>query len=143
MIMASRYFMAIAFGAVISSVAPALHAQAGVPARYAGNWVCQTTMPGYNILLPSADPSQPLTNKATTPSTVAVVKFSLSANGTYETAAAKGHYSFDSRTKTVTWLDGPHEKTVTKTELGERQNGAPTMGLVMNQRYYGCFMAKP
>jgi hypothetical protein len=140
--MARRYFIAIAIGALLSSLAPALHAQAGVPARYAGDWVCQTTMPGYNILLPSADPSQPLTNKATTPPTVAVVKFSLSTNGTYQTPTEKGHYRFDSKTKAVTWLDGPHEKTFTKTELSDRANGAPAMGLVLNGRYYGCFVAK-
>jgi hypothetical protein len=64
--MARRYFTLIVFGAVVSGVAPALDAQTGVPGRYAGNWVCQTVMPGYNILLPGADPSQPLTNKSTT-----------------------------------------------------------------------------
>ena len=40
-----------------------------VPEPYVGSWVCQTVTPGYNLLLPNSDPSQPLTNKATTPST--------------------------------------------------------------------------
>ena len=133
----------IVFAAVLIGLATSVPAQTAVPARYAGDWVCQTAMPGYNILLPSADPSQPLTNKATTPPTVAVLKFSLRTDGTYQTATAKGHYSFDSKTKAVTWLDGPHESTFTKTELGDRANGAPSMGLVLNGRYYGCFMPKP
>ncbi len=83
--------------------------------------------------------AQPLTNKSTTPSTVAVLKFSSRTDGTYETAAAKGHYSFDPKTKTLTWLDGPHERTLTKTELGDRENGAPKIGLVLNGQSYGCF----
>jgi hypothetical protein len=90
----------------------------------------------------AADPSRPLTNKTTTPSTVVILKFSLSADGTYKTAAGRGHYTFDARTKALTWLDGPHEKRVTKTELGERENGAPKMGFTLNKRPYGCFMPK-
>src|SRR5215510_13175546 len=113
-----------------------------VPGQYTGNWVCQTSLPGYNILLPSADPSQPMTNKSTTPPTVNVVKFSLKADGTYETATAKGRYSFDSATKAVTWLDGPHKETFTKTQLSNRKDGAPSIGFVLNKRYYGCLMPK-
>jgi hypothetical protein len=138
--MATLRFVAVLFVAAMSSVALG---STGVPAQYAGNWTCQTFRPGYNLQLPSADPSQPLTNKSTTPATVTILKFSLNTDGTYETAAAKGHYTFDGKMKSITWLDGPHEKTVTKTELGNRDNGAPKIGLTMNQRYYGCFLSKP
>jgi hypothetical protein len=148
--MLRQFFMLFLFGAVVS-VAPLVKAQKesqenrrakGVPEQYAGNWVCQTFMPGYNILLPSADMSQPQTNKTTTPSTVVVLKFSLGTDGVYEASKAKGHYSFDSATKGITWLDGPHQKTFTKTQLGKRDNGAPSMGFVLNKRYYGCFKPK-
>ena len=149
--MLRRFFILILFGAVVS-VAPLTKAQKGdaenqrakgVPEQYAGNWVCQTYMPGYNILLPNADMSQPQTNKTTTPSTVAVLKFSLRTDGVYEATNAKGHYSFDTATKAITWLDGPHQKSITKTQIGKRENGAPKMGFVLNKRYYGCFMPKP
>jgi hypothetical protein len=149
--MARRFFMLVVFCVVIG-VAPVVKAQKGspeiqrakgVPEQYAGNWVCQTFMPGYNILLPNADMSQPQTNKTSTPSTVAVLKFSLRTDGVYEASNAKGHYSFDSATKAITWLDGPHQKTITKTQIGKRENGAPKMGFVLNKRYYGCFMSKP
>ena len=146
-----RFFILVLFGAVVS-VAPVVKAQEGsvenqrakgVPEQYAGNWVCQTYMPGYNILLPSADMSQPQTNKTTTPSTVAVLKFSLRTDGVYEASNAKGHYSFNPATKAITWLDGPHQKSITKTQIGKRENGAPKMGFVLNKRYYGRFMSKP
>jgi hypothetical protein len=149
--MVRRFFILVLFGAVVS-IAPAIKAQKGsaenqrakgVPEQYAGNWVCQTYMPGYNILLPNADMSQPQTNKTTTPSTVAVLKLSLRTDGVYEASNAKGHYSFDPATKAITWLDGPHQKSVTKTQIGKRENGAPKMGFVLNKRYYGCFLSKP
>jgi len=149
--MVRRFFILVLFGAVVSS-APVVRAQKrssenqrakGVPEQYAGNWVCQTYMPGYNILLPNADMSQPQTNKTSTPSTVAVLKFSLKTDGVYEASNAKGHYSFDPATKAITWLDGPHQKSITKTQIGKRDNGAPKMGFVLNKRYYGCFMSKP
>ena len=149
--MGRRFFILVLFGAVVS-VAPEVNAQKGsaenqrakgVPEQYAGNWVCQTYVPGYNILLPNADMAQPQTSKTTTPSTVAVLKFSLRTDGVYEASNAKGHYSFDPATKAITWLDGPHQKTFTKTQIGKRENGAPKMGFVLNKRYYGCFMPKP
>jgi hypothetical protein len=149
--MVRRFFILVLFGAVVS-IAPVVKAQKGsaenqrakgVPEQYAGNWVCQTYMPGYNILLPNADMSQPQTNKTTTPSTVAVLKLSLRTDGVYEASNAKGHYSFDPATKAITWLDGPHQKSVTKTQIGKRENGAPKMGFVLNKRYYGCFLSKP
>jgi len=149
--MVRRLFILVLFGAVVS-INPAIKAQKGsaenqrakgVPEQYAGNWVCQTYMPGYNILLPNADMSQPQTNKTTTPSTVAVLKLSLRTDGVYEASNAKGHYSFDPATKAITWLDGPHQKSVTKTQIGKRENGAPKMGFVLNKRYYGCFLSKP
>ena len=112
----------------------------GVPEQYVGKWVCQSVAPGYNIRPPHADPSQPATDKMTTPSGVAVIKFSLKADGTYEAPNAKGHYSFDGETKAITWLDGQHQKTFTKTQIGKRSNGAPKIGFVMLKRYWGCFM---
>ena len=148
--MVMRFFMLVLFGAV-AGFAPVVKAQKGdaenqrpkgVPEQYAGNWVCQTFMPGYNILMPGADMSQPQTNTTRTPSTVAVLKFSLRTDGVYEASNAKGRYSFDSATKAITWLDGPHQKTFTKTEIGKRENGAPKMGFVLNKRYYGCFISK-
>jgi hypothetical protein len=149
--MVRRFFILVLSGAVVS-IAPVVKAQKGsaenqrakgVPEQYAGNWVCQTSMPGYNILMPNADMSQPQTNKTTTPSTVAVLKFSLRTDGVYEATNAKGHYSFDTATKAITWLDGPHQKSITKTQVGGRENGAPKMGFVLNKRYYGCFISKP
>ncbi len=71
-----------------------------------------------------------------------VHKFTLRADGTYEASNTKGTYSFDPSTKTVTWVDGPHHGALTKTKLGQRAKGAPTIGFVMNKRYYGCFMPK-
>src|SRR5262249_37912617 len=108
-------------------------------AQYTGDWVCQTFTPGYNIRPPSADASQPLTNHMTTPSTVAVLKLSLRTDGTYEAADAKGRYALDPVAKTVTWLDGPYRQALTKTQVGRRDNGAPTLAFVKDKRYYGCF----
>ena len=112
----------------------------GVPVQYAGKWVCQSVAPGYNIRPPYADPSQPMTDKMTTPATVTVIKFSLKADGTYEAPNTKGHYSFDPATKAITWLDGLHQKTFTKTLVGKRTNGAPKIAFTMLKRYWGCFM---
>jgi hypothetical protein len=149
--MVRRFFMLVLFGAVIS-IAPVVEAQKGntesrrpkgVPEQYAGNWVCQTYQPGYNVLRPHADLSQPHTDTMRTPSTVLVLKFSLRTDGTYEASNTKGHYSFDSATKAIIWLDGPHQKTITKTQIGERENGASKIGFVLNKRYYGCFLSKP
>jgi hypothetical protein len=149
--MVSQFFMSVLLGAIVI-IAPVVKTQEvskenqrakGVPEQYAGNWVCQTFMPGYNILLPHGDMSQPQTNKTTTPSTVAVLKITLRTDGVYEASNAKGHYSFNSSTKAITWLDGPYQKSVTKTQIGKRENGAPKMEFVLNKRYYGCFMSKP
>jgi hypothetical protein len=112
----------------------------GVPAPYAGKWVCQSVAPGYNIRPPHADLSQPATDKMTTPSTVSVIKFSLRTDGTYETPNTRGRYSFDPDTKAITWLDGLHQKTFAKTEIGKRPNGALKIGFTMQKRYWGCFM---
>jgi hypothetical protein len=135
-------FFAASLAATASTVLLAQGTTKTVPEQFVGDWVCQTATPGYNLLLPSSDPSQPLTNKATTPPMVVVQKFSLRADGTYETPNAVGHYSFDPAKSTLAWLDGPH-KAVTKTELRKRDNGEPTMGFVANGRYYGCFKPKP
>jgi hypothetical protein len=110
-----------------------------IPSEYAGDWICQTTLPGYNLRTPHADPSRPLTDKLSTPPSVQILKFSLSADGTYESPATKGRYVFDAATNAITWLDGSHATTFSKTQLGRRDNGAPKMGFVLNKRYYGCF----
>jgi hypothetical protein len=107
-----------------------------VPEQYVGSWVCQTFRPGYNLFLPHS------TNMATTPSTVIVQKFSLRADGIYETANAMGHYSFDPATNVITWLDGLHKEVLTQTRLGERKNGEASVGFVLNRRHYGCFKPK-
>lgn len=108
----------------------------GVPEAYVGSWVCQTFQPGYNLMLPNSG------TMVTTPSSVIVQKFSLRADGTYETPSARGHYSYDPGTNSIAWLDGPH-KALTKTELSKRKNGESSVGFVMNRRYYGCFKPKP
>jgi len=145
--MRKRLFLVALFALFgISPVANAQSSQTknavpkGVPEQYAGRWVCQSVAPGYNIRPPYADLSQPATDKMTTPSTVTVVKFSLKADGSYEAPNAKGHYSFDPATKSITWLDGLHQKTFTKTQIGKRPNGAPKIGFTMLKRYWGCFM---
>lgn len=71
------------------------------------------------------------------------MKFVLMADGTYEASNTKGHYSFDSATNAITWLDGPHQKVITKTQIGKRENGAPKIGFVLIDRYYRCFMPRP
>lgn len=113
------------------------------PGRYIGNWVCQSVRPGYNLLLPSSDPSQPLTNKATTPATAIIQKFSLNPDGTYETAKGVGRYRFDPATDRIVWLDGPHKGTLSKTEAGKRPDGASKISFTLNERYYGCYQPKP
>jgi hypothetical protein len=61
----------------------------------------------------------------------------------YEASNTRGTYSFDPATKTITWLAGPHGGTVTKTELSQRANGAPSINVVLHNRHYGCFMPQP
>lgn len=147
--MRQRLFLQSLFGAAIAlSLTVQLddtqaRVTAGVPDRYEGSWVCQTAQPGYNIVPPHADPSRPATSTLTTPPTVVIHKFTLRADGTYEASNVKGAYSFNPSTKTVTWLAGPHHGALTKTELGQRAKDAPTIGFVMNKRFYGCFMPKP
>src|SRR5215510_173460 len=68
-----------------------------------------------------------------TPSTVMIMKFVLMADGTYEASNTKGHYSFDSETNAITWLDGPHQKVITKTQIGKRENSAPKIGVRPNR----------
>jgi hypothetical protein len=114
-----------------------------VPAEYAGDWICQTFMPGYSIVPPHADLSQPQTNRATTPATVNILRFSVKTDGTYVVAAAAGRYAFNAATNAITWLDGPHQNVLTQTQLGRRDNGAPKMEFLSNKRRYGCYIAKP
>jgi hypothetical protein len=115
----------------------------GVPTEYAGDWICQTFMPGYSIVPPHADLSQPQTNRATTPATVSILRFSVKTDGTYVAAAATGRYAFNAATKAITWVDGPHQSVLTQTQLGRRDNGAPKMEFLSNQRRYGCYLAEP
>jgi hypothetical protein len=114
----------------------------GVPEVYAGNWICQSAVPGYNVRPWHADPSQPLTGNLTTPPSVQILKFALRTDGTYESARGNGHYAFDRATNTIDWLDGPHQREFSKTQLGRRDDGAAKIGLTLNNRYYGCFMPK-
>ena len=111
----------------------------GVVEEYTGDWVCQALRPGYNIRPPSADPSQPLTNHMTTPSTVDVLKLTLRTDGTYVAAGGGGRFVLNPAAKTVTWLDGPYRDALTKTQLRRRDNGTPALGFVKDKRYYGCF----
>jgi hypothetical protein len=113
-----------------------------VPDEYVGDWVCQTFTPGYNIVPPHADLSQPQTNRATTPATVQILKFSVRADGTYSTPNATGRYSFNQATGAVTWIDGPHQSTLTQTQLGKCDNGAPKMEFLSGKRRYGCFSTR-
>lgn len=139
----------VALVSFATMLGPGAHARAqvagtgqnsSVPETYAGNWVCQTAVAGYNIRPPHAEQSQPQTNTMRTPPTVAVRKFSLAADGTYETAQGKGRYAYDAETQNLSWLDGPH-KAFTRTQLGRRDNGAPRIGFVVDRRYYGCFLS--
>jgi hypothetical protein len=75
----------------------------------------------------------------TTPSTVAVLKLTLRADGTYVAADGSGRFALDGAAKTITWLDGPYRGALTKTQVGRRDNGAPKLGFVKDKRYYGCF----
>jgi hypothetical protein len=135
--------LAASFGSIASLAVGAQGTARSVPEPFVGDWVCQSVAPGYNLLLPSSDPSQPQTNKATTPSMVIVQKFSLKADGTYATPSAVGHYAFDPAKSTVAWLDGPLKETATETKLGKRKDGAPSISFIQNKRYYGCFNPKP
>jgi hypothetical protein len=124
-------------------ILPAVPAQGAGPGagttEYTGDWVCQALRPGYNVRPPNADASQPLTNNMTTPSTVTVLKLTLRTDRTYVAADGGGRFALDPATKTITWLDGPYRDALTKTQLGRRDNGAPTLGFVKDKRYYGCF----
>jgi hypothetical protein len=117
-------------------------AQPTVPEEYLGDWVCQTFTPGYNILPPHADTSQPQSGRITTPSTVQILKFALKTDGTYATANASGRFAFNAATKVISWLDGPHQGQFSDAQLGKRDNGAPKMEFVTNKRRYGCFNAQ-
>jgi hypothetical protein len=126
-------------------IPPAAPSQGAGPAaaEYTGDWVCQAIRPGYNIRPPSADTSQPLTNHMTTPSTVVMLKLTLRTDGTYVAADGRGRFALDPAAKTIAWLDGPYRDALRKTQLGRRDNGAPTLGFVKDKRYYGCFRSAP
>jgi len=115
---------------------------AGVPAEYSGKWVCQSAVPGYNLPFPVASGPTPSTQRMSTPPSTVVITFTLNTDGTYQAPNARGHYSFHATDKTIDWLDGLHREQFSKTELSRRSNGAPSLSLHANQRYYGCFLAK-
>src|SRR5262245_27435353 len=80
-------------------VAASLDNRKGVPVEFAGNWVCQTGVPGYNLPTPVIPGQVPSTGRMTTPPSTVVIKFSLKVDGTYEAANANGHYSFNTADK--------------------------------------------
>ena len=110
--------------------------------EFAGNWVCQAAVPGYNLPVPVIPGQAPSMGRMTTPPSTVVIKFSLGVDGTYEAQNARGHYSFNAAKKTLDWLDGLHREEFSKTELSRRSNGAPALSLIANHRYYGCFLTK-
>lgn len=116
--------------------------RAGVPAEYAGDWVCQSAVPGYNLPVPVIPGQAPSTGRMTTPPSTVVLKFTLAADGGYEGAGAKGHYAFHPAPKSIEWLDGPYRQQFSNTQVSRRSNGAPALSLHANNRYYGCFLAK-
>jgi hypothetical protein len=140
--MASRFVIVVLAVVTLACLASAQEPRA-VPKEYTGDWVCQTFAPGYNLLLPHADLSQPQTNTVTTPSTVRIMKFSMRSDGTYTSPAAQGHYSFDPSTRGIAWLDGPHQTTMSQTQIGRRDNGAPKMEFLFDKRRFGCYIAAP
>jgi hypothetical protein len=115
----------------------------GVPAGFAGKWVCQAPVSGYNLPVPVIPGQAPSTARMTTPPSTVIVTFTLREDGTYDAPNARGHYSFNAATKTIDWFDGLHRQQFSKTELSRRANGAPALSLILNQqRYYGCFLSK-
>lgn len=117
---------------------PIVHGQNGVPGEFAGKWVCQSAVPGYNLPIPGRDPS---TERMTTPPSTVVLTFNLSTDGTYEAPNAKGRYVYHAADKTIDWVDGLHRERFSKTRLSRRANGAPALSFIANQRYYGCFLS--
>jgi hypothetical protein len=122
-------------------VAASLDNGKGVPSEFTGNWVCQTSVPGYNLPTPVITGQAPSTGRMTTPPSTVVIKFTLRADGTYEAANGSGHYSFRAADKTIDWLDGLHRQSFTNTKLSRRSNGAPSLSVIANRRYYGCFLS--
>src|SRR5689334_22619279 len=56
----------------------------GVPVEFAGNWVCQAAVPGYNLPVPVIPGQAPSMGRMTTPPSTVVIKFTLGVDGTYE-----------------------------------------------------------
>jgi tetratricopeptide (TPR) repeat protein len=114
----------------------------GVPVEYAGDWVCQSAVAGYNLPVPVVPGQAPSTERMTTPPSTVVIKFTLAADGTYQAANAKGHYSFHAADKSIDWVDGLHRERFSNTKLSRRSNGEPSLSFTANQRYYGCYLSK-
>ena len=110
----------------------------GLAKQYAGDWICRSVRPGLTTQPWIGDPS----SRRSTPTRLWELRFSLRADGTYQAPDAKGRYSLDPATKAITWLDGPYKKALTETQTEKRKDGTPSMGLVKDGAYYGCFMAE-
>jgi hypothetical protein len=120
---------------------PVNSATKGLPQEYTGQWVCQTAVPGQTMIHSTVNVNTGVLEQTTTTTTpgVVAVKFNLKGDGTYEAPNARGHYSFDAATNGITWLDGLHQEKFSKTEIGKRANGAPSLHFIMLKRYWGCF----
>jgi Flp pilus assembly protein TadD len=114
----------------------------GMPTEYAGDWVCQSAVAGYNLPVPVVPRQAPSTQRMTTPPSTVVIKFTLDADGTYRAANAAGRYAFHAADKSISWVDGLHREQFSNTKLSRRSNGAPSLSLTANKRYYGCYLAK-
>lgn len=116
--------------------------RSGVPTEYAGDWVCQSGVTGYNLPVPVVPGQAPSTQRMTTPPSTVVIKFTLDADGTYRAANVAGHYAYRAADKSISWVDGLHREQFSNTKLSRRSNGAPSLSFTANQRYYGCYLAK-
>lgn len=116
--------------------------RSSVPAEYAGDWVCQSAVAGYNLPVPVVPGQAPSTQRMTTPPSMVVIKFTLAEDGTYQAANATGHYSFHAADKGISWVDGLHREQFSNTKLSRRSDGAPSLSFTANQRYYGCYLSK-
>jgi tetratricopeptide (TPR) repeat protein len=137
----------------VLAVSSAVHAQdrvtanvveqrSSVPAEYAGDWVCQSAVAGYNLPMPVVPGQAPSTQRMTTPPSTVVIKFTLAGDGTYQAANARGHYSFHAADKSISWVDGLHREQFSNTKVSRRSDGAPSLSFTASQRYYGCYLSK-
>ena len=123
---------------VVTRVASTDTTAKGVAKQYAGDWICRSVRPGLTTQPWIGDPS----SRRSTPTRLWELRFTLRPDGTYHAPDAKGRYSLDPATKAVTWLDGPYKKALTETQAEKGSDGKPSMGLVKDGAYYGCFLAE-